>query len=245
MYIIILIHKKPPKTTKNKQLCVLWEDCWRFIKCCFLQNFHIISHGEMLEFWGKKSSKPEICAERQIPDFNHSINNSSRVKGPAKQQLYPEKLPVKKLSCTQLYWPEQQAIKSSSITGLLYHGTPPAMLLQGQQSEPLALRQKADQVLWLSLPLSLVPQCLCSPQALCVSYQQQQSPFRWCDKTSLALQCSSSNTTPMSLQLLEHFPSLRSAPYLIQENQTRCLHDLHISKDALGSRELFRERVQC
>lgn len=54
MYIIILIHKKKPKTTKNKQLCVLWEDCWRFIKCCFLQNFHIISHGEMLEFWGKK-----------------------------------------------------------------------------------------------------------------------------------------------------------------------------------------------
>lgn len=94
----------------------------------------------------------------------------------------------------------------------------------------------------------------CGSPCLCLWFPNAYVPPRLCasatnssnvplgTKTSLALPCSSSNTTPMSLQLLEHFPSLRSAPYLIQENQTRCLQDTCTSAKMLWGHGNCSER---
>lgn len=53
MYMLILTQKKTPNNKNQTSVCVLWEDCWRFIKRCFLQNSHITSHEQILEFGGK------------------------------------------------------------------------------------------------------------------------------------------------------------------------------------------------
>lgn len=45
MYVILLIHNN------NKDAYVHWgENCWRFVKNYFLQNFPIIGHGKTLTF---------------------------------------------------------------------------------------------------------------------------------------------------------------------------------------------------
>lgn len=154
----------------------------------------------MGKYWsfGEKCSKPRIRAERQIPNFNQSINNSSRAKGPANQQLHPEKPPVQKLSCTHLYRPEQQATKSPSTTASSSYRMP----LQGQQTEPPALREKAEPgaVAALAFAVALL--------AFSVWFPMLMSP-RLC-----ALATSSSNVLWVMWQNLSCFAVLLLQPLL-------------------------------